>query len=417
MGFFSDVFKGVSDLASGHLGSAWHDMTQLDANYVIPGALDVAGETVGIPPEVTGAVYGGAKGAINHGTSGILPGAEGGAKGGAYVDAATAGANIGAGAAGLTNTGLSSPLSSGADALGLTGTAAPGATGGTSLSDFVSGAANTGTSGADVSGGVGTSTLGAGGTGVGDNLTGDGAIGTGTNVTGADTAIPSTNGSISGGNGTDTLTSGGGAPSVATGDANSVTNPPTANSISQLIKNPTWDNAGIAAGNNVGGLVSGAGLGIAALNNGRQLQGQQGLAALAGQEGQNSKAMEAYLQNGTLPPGVQASINQATDAAKASIRSNYAAKGMSGSSAESQDLANADQAAQANGAKIAMQLMDTGIKESGLSSEIYNHLMQQSYTSDKDLQGALANFASNMGGGGGRGGPTININGGNVSTN
>lgn len=412
MGFFSDWGKGLGDLASGHLGSAWHDMTQLDANYVVPAGLDAVGSAYGVPPEATNAAYSGIKGGINHGSSGIIPGAEQGVVSGAEFDALNAGANIGAGAAGYGGTGLSTPLSAGADSLGLTGSASSGTGGGGSwFSNLFS---NSG--GGTVSGGQGTPSL-MGNIG-GDNLTGGGAVGAETDAMSADPTIPSSldPNNISNlfansatGTGTGGTTDAFGANAFGAGGGGGTAAAPAGNSISNLINNPSWANAGKAAGNNIGSLISAGNLGLAASKNNAQLQGQKGLAATASQEGVNSKQMESYLQNGTLPAGVQASINQATDSQKAQIRSSYAAKGMSGSSAEAQDLANADQNAQANGAKIAMDLMNTGIKESGLSSQIYAQLMEQSYKNDQNLQQAIGNFASNLsGGGGGKGGITIN---------
>ena len=132
----------------------------------------------------------------------------------------------------------------------------------------------------------------------------------------------------------------------------------------------------------------------------------------AGMQGQGAQ-LENYLQTGTLPPGVQTSINQSTEAAKASIRSEYAARGMSGSSAEQQDLANADAQARTQGASIAMQLLNTGINESSLSAQLYEKIMQNSMQNDQNLQSAITGFASSMAGTSpnSKGGININLNG------
>ena len=124
------------------------------------------------------------------------------------------------------------------------------------------------------------------------------------------------------------------------------------------------------------------------------LQGQAG--QLAGQSAQ----LESYLSSGTLPPGVQASLTQAGDAAKAAIRSRYAAMGASGSSAEQQDLANVDQTVVTNGANIAMQLLQTGITEGQLSSQLYQTILQTSLQSNAALSSAIGNFAGAAAGGG-----------------
>jgi hypothetical protein len=110
----------------------------------------------------------------------------------------------------------------------------------------------------------------------------------------------------------------------------------------------------------------------------------------------NSAQLESYLQTGTLPPGVQNSINSAAKAAAASIRSQYAARGMSGSSAEAADLAAVETNASSQGAAIATQLLNTGVTEAGLADQIYGQLLQTATAQDNALSTAVGNFASSM---------------------
>ena len=131
------------------------------------------------------------------------------------------------------------------------------------------------------------------------------------------------------------------------------------------------------------------------------MSGQGALKSEASQLSRQGGQLQSYLANGTLPPGVQAGITQAADAQKASIRSRYAASGSSGSSAEAADLAAVDQQAQAQGAQIAMQLLTSGISESGLASGIYENIANQSLQEDKDLGSAFGSLASALSGGGG----------------
>ena len=112
-------------------------------------------------------------------------------------------------------------------------------------------------------------------------------------------------------------------------------------------------------------------------------------AALAGQ----GQSLQSYLQTGTLPPGVQQSIDQAKTAAVASIKSQYASRGMSGSSAEAQDVAAASERAATSGAQIAQQLLQSGISETQLSSQIYSQLLDANIKNDNLLGGALATLA------------------------
>lgn len=106
--------------------------------------------------------------------------------------------------------------------------------------------------------------------------------------------------------------------------------------------------------------------------------------------------LASYLQSGQLPPGVQQGITQASDQAKAAIRSKYAAMGDTGSSAEAQDLANVDVVAQTQGAGIAMQLLQTGINESQLGAALYTELLNATLNQSNATGAAIANFASAM---------------------
>lgn len=158
---------------------------------------------------------------------------------------------------------------------------------------------------------------------------------------------------------------------------------------------------GQALTNNGGWLAPAAGLGLAAIRSETSgLPSSSGTAqALQGQANTlnaNSATLESYLQTGTLPTGVQNSIHSATQSAKAAVRSQYASRGMSGSSAEAQDLAAIDTNASSQGANIAMQLLQTGVTEAGLANQIYGQLLQATTAQDQQLSSAIGNFASSM---------------------
>jgi hypothetical protein len=108
--------------------------------------------------------------------------------------------------------------------------------------------------------------------------------------------------------------------------------------------------------------------------------------------------MESYLSSGTLPPGLQTGIDQATQAAHATIKSQYAARGMSGSSAEAQDLQAVTERASAQGAQLAIQLYSQGVQETQLGDQIYAQLMQAQTTQDNQASAAISNFAGAMAG-------------------
>lgn len=178
------------------------------------------------------------------------------------------------------------------------------------------------------------------------------------------------------------------------------------NSIGDLISHPSWENAGSALLANGAPLIAAGGVGLDALKGNKQSGAEKNLAAQAGQLSAQGQQLENYLQTGTLPPGEQAGVNQALQSAIASIKSRYASMGMSGSSAEQQDIANAQQQAQAATAQMQEQLLSTGINETGMSSQLYSELLKNSMANDTNLSNAIASFSSAAAGGGdlGKGG-------------
>jgi hypothetical protein len=118
----------------------------------------------------------------------------------------------------------------------------------------------------------------------------------------------------------------------------------------------------------------------------------------AAQLGAQGNQLQSYLTSGTLPPGVQAGLDSAHQSAEATIKSQYASRGMSGSSAEAQDLANLNATVVAQGAQIPTGLLQQGVSESEFASGIYEQLMNTSIQQDKDLSASIANFAGALGG-------------------
>ena len=111
----------------------------------------------------------------------------------------------------------------------------------------------------------------------------------------------------------------------------------------------------------------------------------------------------SYLQSGTLPAGLQASLTQATSAAKTKIISNFAAQGLNTdptqNSALASELAQVDQQALISTAQIGQQLMTTGLQETEMSSSLYTTLANIDQTQTANIGKAIANFASSLSGG------------------
>jgi hypothetical protein len=214
--------------------------------------------------------------------------------------------------------------------------------------------------------------------------------------------------------------SAGGAPNIGQGPtpANAANLSPAGganapNSLVTAFNDPSFSNIGKALSSNAGLLTAGAGLtnDISTALAGPP-KGTNQLTAQAGQLGAQGQQLEGYLGSGTLPPGVQSGINQATQSAIAAIKSKYASMGLSGSSSEQSDIAAAETNAQVQGANIAMQLLNQGVSETNLSSQIYEELIKNTMASDANFSSAFTNLASAVGGGSGGGGTTIRIGGG-----
>lgn len=180
----------------------------------------------------------------------------------------------------------------------------------------------------------------------------------------------------------------GGAAGGATGGG-------TGNSIVNAFENPTGSNILAALGKNSNLLVPAALYGYEALSKPSlsSIPGYSNLTSEAAALGNQGTQLSSYLSSGTLPPGIQTALNQAAQSAQATIRSQYAARGMTGSSAEAQDLAGVQNRIVSQGADIAQQLLNSGVQESNLSSQLYSKILQANLSQDQELSSALASLA------------------------
>jgi hypothetical protein len=114
------------------------------------------------------------------------------------------------------------------------------------------------------------------------------------------------------------------------------------------------------------------------------------------------KELAKYLQSGTLPEGLKTQLNTATAAAKARLISNYAAQGMPTdprkNSALAQQLGMIDQQAIITTAQIGQQLLDQGIKESGMASDLYSKLINVDQTQTARIGQAISQMSAALNG-------------------
>lgn len=157
--------------------------------------------------------------------------------------------------------------------------------------------------------------------------------------------------------------------------------------------------------NPLGIISSGAGLAMNMLKGNKDPEGLEELRSAAAGLKNTGDVLRQYLTTGTLPAGMQASVDAATKAAKASIIQRHAARGLptdpSKNSALQQELAQLEQNAIITGATLGDKLMTQGISASGISSQLYQAIMNLDRDRSKQTSQAIANFAAALGGGGG----------------
>jgi hypothetical protein len=130
---------------------------------------------------------------------------------------------------------------------------------------------------------------------------------------------------------------------------------------------------------------------------------QQKLADMAQQLGSQGQVLESYLKTGKLPPALQAQLDQAKASEKARIISGYAQRGQPTdprlNSALAQELNNVDTNAVAAMAQVQVQMLNTGLKETGMSMELYTMLTKMDEQQNQDLMKSIQNMAMALGGG------------------
>lgn len=354
----------LSDLVEGNTSNLGTDLSHAGSSLM--SHPDELAETIG--------------GAAALATGGLALGADAGLFGaGAGADAAIGG--------GVDTGGLFSGIfgdtagASGGGALGFTGDAAAAANPLGDLSAVGLGGTPTAASGTAIDA-AGNTIGGLGGAGGAGGATPAGFASTDAELTGATTGVGGAAGATPG------AASGGGS-SFLSGITNSIMNP-TLSGVGKV--------AGVAA--------AGAGLGFDLLKGNPTDPNQKMLQAQAGQLSAQGQQLESYLKNGTLPPALQAQLKQATAAEKARIVSGYAARGQptdpNQNSALAQELNAVDTNAIAAMADAQIQLLNTGIKETGMSTEIYNILTKLDMQNNQQLMQAISSFAAALGGGGGQ---------------
>jgi len=412
LGGFKPFAQGVDDLAAGALAPETGGLS-----LAVPGAFAAEDAAKGNVLGAVGNLAAVGGGAYNAG----LIGGGGAAAGGAGSAAGAAAPAAAAGGSATAPGDFSAAFQPGDLFSGGTG---PGATAigtGASGIDPVAAGFETGNAG-----GADTGSL-AGGTGAGTGAsTGTGAGGIGADFipsagltplsTQLATASPAAGGgdflaapTITGGsNPTGAIGATGGTAGAAAGPGGASAAPGFIDSISNFATNPSLSAAGgIAKSIPAGAYIGAAGLGYEALKGNPPIPNLSTLNNIAGQAESNSQSLINAELSGQLPPGAAARVQQGLEGAQAEIRSQFAGMGLTGSSAETDALANASQQASAQSFQIASQMAQQGISLAGLPASIYEAITQQVLGEDQQFQNAIVQFASAAGGAG----PRIQIGG------
>jgi hypothetical protein len=158
--------------------------------------------------------------------------------------------------------------------------------------------------------------------------------------------------------------------------------------------------------NNPGALLSGGLLASQLFRGNEQYPAEKSLQTLATNTGTEGAALSGYINSGTLPPGAKQAVDQATNAAKATLRSRFAETGLSGSTMEAQALGEVDTRAAAQTFQMADQLLQQGANYTNISANLYNELLKTQAGTDQEFQRSLMAFAGGLGGLRGGGGAT-----------
>ncbi len=149
---------------------------------------------------------------------------------------------------------------------------------------------------------------------------------------------------------------------------------------------------------NPGVLLAGGALGADILMGNQPLPAQNQLTQAAGEAASMGRGLSSYIFSGTLPPGAQEAVTNATTAATAKIKSSFAALGMAGSTAESQAVQQIHEAAAAQTFQMADQLLKQGANYSQLSDQLYQTLLQTQMSQENALTQSIGTFAAGLAG-------------------
>ena len=189
-----------------------------------------------------------------------------------------------------------------------------------------------------------------------------------------------------------------------TGTATGLATPTTTTATPAAI-GPQLGSSGGVLGTGLTGMQAGAlGIGGAGLlynmMQKNSVPGEKALTTEANTLGSEATQLQNYVATGTLPPGVNTVLQQVHQGMTQQIKARYAALGMSGSTAEQQDLNNATLQVQSQGATEALNLMNQGVSMANLSSNLLQSLMSTNVQQNNQTVQSIGQLAAALAGGG-----------------
>lgn len=164
-------------------------------------------------------------------------------------------------------------------------------------------------------------------------------------------------------------------------------------SLSNLMNDPLGtlsSNPGVALG--------ALGLGYQALKGNEMPKGYNQLAGEAAALTSEANQLSSQALNQALPPGAQAQLDQASNAMKARVQSQFSRMGLGGSTMEAQALASVDQQVASQGYSIMQNLMQQGLSAAQAADAMLNQIMSAQVSQQNALTGAIGQFAGGLAG-------------------
>ena len=158
--------------------------------------------------------------------------------------------------------------------------------------------------------------------------------------------------------------------------------------------------SGISTGQALGAALAGGGL-IYDLSQKNSIPGQAALTSEASTLSTEAQQLQNYVTTGTLPPGVSTVLTQVQQGLVNQIKAKYASLGMSGSTAEQQDINNAALQVQSQGATEALNLMNQGVSLAKLAGQLQTTLLNTNIQQNNQTVASIGQLAAALSGGGG----------------